>query len=75
MKPRKVLHCQLIKALFIPGYRELNQRTINTQFHPGVRMELHSLGVYVVFQNGFEWIAPSSMLEVIVLEPLDAKKD
>ena len=75
MKPRKVLHCQMQKALFVPGYGELRQRTINQQFNPGAVMELHPLGVSITFSTGLQWIAPSAIIECIVLEPPDVKKD
>jgi hypothetical protein len=74
MKPRNILHCQLTKALFIPGYKELSQRTLNQQFHPGIKMALHPLGAFVTFANGLECIVPSQMIEVIVLEAQDATK-
>lgn len=73
MKPRNVTHLQLMQAIFVPGYKQLD-RTITRQFYPDVQMSTTYLGVLCNIK-GHEFLIPWTMIQTAVLErKVDAKE-
>jgi hypothetical protein len=64
MKP---VHVQLHKPLFVPGIGDLNKKTLNQQFFPGIEFEMHEYGVIAKWKHT-AFLIPWVNVEVAVLD-------
>lgn len=73
MKQRNVSHLQLTQAIFIPGYKDLNSRTIQ----PSDRWDMISNDTGVLCRAGkVEFLIPWHMVQVAIFvkDEVDAQK-